>query len=64
MGATWFGRRSRFVSVGSGGTMHSTGREGGNSVLGVYWEFTRLAEMVSDAVSSYARLVPVLLGQG
>ena len=32
-GSTLFGRRSRFVSGGAGGTMDYTGREGGNAVL-------------------------------
>ena len=63
IGATWFGRRSRFISGGSGGTMGSTGREGGNYMLGMDRECTRIAETVPDDVSSDDRLAPVLLGQ-
>ena len=63
IGDTWFGRRGSFVSGGAGGTMYSNGREGGNSVLGMDGECTRLSEMVSDAVYSDTRLTPVLLGR-
>ena len=44
--------------------MYSTGIEGGNYVLGMDGECNRLAETVPDAVSSDARLDPVLLGRG
>ena len=43
--------------------MYLNGREGGNYVIGMDGECTRLAETVSDAVSSNACLAPVLLGQ-
>ena len=61
IGATWFGIRRRFVSVEAGGTMDLTGREGGNSMLGMDGECTRPAETVSDSISSHAYLTPVLL---
>ena len=44
--------------------MDSTWREGGNSVLGMDRDCTRLAETVSDPVSSDSLLAPVLVGQG
>ena len=43
--------------------MDLTGIEGGNSVIPMDGECTRLAERVLDDVSSDARLAPVLLGQ-
>ena len=42
--------------------MYLNGREGGNYVIGMDGECNRLAETVTDAVSSDARLDPVLLG--
>ena len=44
--------------------MDPTGREGGNSVIGMYGECTRLSDKVCDPFSSDARLTPVLLGKG
>ena len=64
IGATWFIRRWRFVSGGSGGTIYFIGGYGDNSMIGIYGEWACLDETLPDAVSSYARLVPVLLGQG
>ena len=63
IGDTWFGRRRRFVSGGAGGTLYSIGGYGGNYVLGIDGEWTRLAETFYDDVSSDAHFAPVLQGK-
>ena len=63
IGASWLGRRRRFVSVGAGGTLDSVGGYGGNYVLCIDMEWNRLAEELSDAVSYEACFAPVLLRQ-
>ena len=47
----------------SGGTLDSIGEYGGNFVLRINGEWTRIDEMLSDAVSSDNRFTPLLLGQ-
>ena len=44
--------------------MYSTGRGGGDYVVGMEGECTRLGEAVSNPVSSEARLAPGLVGRG
>ena len=56
----------RFVSQGYGSKTDSTGMGGGGgeSVVGMDGECTRIAEDISNPVSSEARLVPGLVGRG
>ena len=63
IGAAWFFRRRRFFSGGDGGTLDLSGGCGGNSVLCIDGEWTRLAETWSEAVSSETRFATGLLGQ-
>ena len=58
----WFGIRRRLFSGGAGDTLDLSGGYGGNSVLWIDGEWTRLAETWSDAVSSDTCFAPVLLG--